>query len=131
MVLKPNKKLVKFPAVRKEEPEVQKTPKKKSKLPKDGYTPLLPPKRFLVREFESLKDPDRIVKHYAEISVKRFDGDVENAPSVYIQMYQESDFYTGYLKGRCVSVPLSEVYTLIEELENLAEECENHKWSHE
>lgn len=107
----------------------EKKPKKKEKntLPPDGYQPMFPPIRFLVRETPSSKDATKAVKQYLELCVKRYDGDYENAPMVYIQMYQESDFYTGYLKGKTVYLPLEMLYDLMDNLSDLSEECDRLK----
>lgn len=135
MKLKPvksNKELrerLKRPIQTQEEPKKEAPKKRKkgeNKLPPDEYRPLLPPKRILVRESYSHKDPTKKVKHYLEFSVKRFgdSNDVENPVSVYIQGYQESEFYTGYLKGRTVSFPLEALYEVLDELSDLSEECD-------
>ena len=107
-----------------EEPK-EKAPRKKSenKLPSDEYKPMFPPMRFLVRETRSYKDTSKVVKQYIELSVKRFDDD-EALPMVYIQMYQESEFYTGYLKGKTVHFPLEMLYDVIDNLNDLSEECD-------
>lgn len=117
------------PVIKKELKQVQEPPKKnnykkENKLPPDEYSPMFPPIRFLVRDVPSYKDPSRSVKQYLELSVKRFGEDDENSPSVYIQMYQESDFYTGYLKGKTVHLPLEMLYDLIDNLGDLSEECD-------
>lgn len=88
----------------------------------DGYQPMFPPKRFLVRETPSTKG-NGMVKQYIEISVKRFDDD-EAAPFLWLQMYQESELYTGYMKGKCIYLPLEMYGDLIENLEEIDEECE-------
>lgn len=108
--------------------ETHTEPKRKSnkenKLPPAGYTPMFPPMRFLVKETPSSKDPTKMVRQYLELSVKRFEDDDENRPTVYIQMYQESDFYTGYLKGKTVYLPLESLIDLMDNLEELNEECD-------
>ena len=101
--------------------------KKENTLPPAEYSPMFPPIRFLVRETPSSKDPTKSVKQYLELSVKRYDYDDENAPMVYIQMYQESDFYTGYLKGKTVHLPLEMLYDLIDNLNDLSDECDRRK----
>ena len=101
--------------------------KKENKLPPAEYQPMFQPIRFLVRETFSSKDATKVIKQYIELSVKRYDGDDENAPMVYIQMYQESDFYTGYLKGKTVYLPLEMLYDFIDNLSDLSEECEKLK----
>ena len=111
------------------EEQVVETPKKNTKkqgntLPPDEYYPMFEPMRFLVRETVSHKDPTKVIKQYLEISVKRFDDD-DALPHVWIQMYQESDFYTGYLKGKTVYLPVEALYDLIDNLNDLAEECYN------
>lgn len=110
------------------EEEVKEPKKKKSsgnKLPSDQYKPLLPPKRILVREFPQ-KNTAKMGKMYVEISVKRYGEDEVNAPEVYIQMYQESDFYTGYRKGGS-HFPLELLYDIMDLLSELSEECDEHK----
>ena len=110
------------------EQEEVKTPKKKqeNKLPPDEYRPMFPPHRILVRETYSHKDPTKVVKQYLELSVKRFDDD-EASPHVWVQMYQESDFYTGYLKGKTVYLPLDMLYDFIDGLNDLSEECDKRR----
>lgn len=106
----------------------ERTPKKKSesRLPSDDYKPMFPPVRFLVRETPSNKDATKTVKQYLEISVKRFNDD-EALPNVWVQMYQESDFYTGYLKGKTVYLPLEALYDFIDQLTEVSEECDKRK----
>lgn len=123
MKLKPIKKLQR--PEQQVEP-VKETPKKKkqeNKLPPDEYRPMFEPKRLLVRETPSHKDPSKVVKQYLELSVKRFDDD-EAQPHVWVQMYQESEFYTGYLKGKTVYLPLEMLYDFIDGLSDLSEECD-------
>lgn len=126
MRLKP---VIKKPKV--EEPKKEeKKPRKNGRdntLPPDTYKPMFKPTRFLVREYPSKSDPTKIVKHYLELSVKRFGEDDENAPMVYIQMYQESEKYTGYLKGKTVYLPLEMLYDLIDGLTDLSEDCDKRK----
>lgn len=119
------------PVVRKElkkkvkEEEPKKTRKKgQNTLPSDEYKPMFKPTRILVRETPSSKDCTKMVKQYLELSVKRFGEDDENAPMVYVQMYQESDFYTGYLKGKTTYLPLEMLYDFIDGLTDLSEECD-------
>ena len=109
------------------EEEVKEPKKKKSsgnKLPSDSYKPLLPPKRILVREFPQ-KNTTKMGKLYVEISVKRYGEDEVNAPEVYLQMYQETDFYTGYRKGGS-HFPLESLYDIIDLLTEVSEECDEH-----
>ena len=125
MKLKPIKKKL---VVEEPKEEVKEPKKKKSsgnKLPSDQYKPLLPPKRILVREFPQ-KNTAKMGKMYVEISVKRYGEDEVNAPEVYIQMYQESDFYTGYRKGGS-HFPLELLYDIMDLLSELSEECDEHK----
>ena len=128
MILKPTKKGIKN-LIETEEKEVLQAPKQKrskgvNTLPPDEYRPLFEPIRFLVKETRSMKDPMSVVKQYLEISVKRYKDDYENAPTVYIQMCQESDLYTGYLKGKSVHLPLEMLYDLIEYLEEVSEKSD-------
>lgn len=129
MKLKP---VIKKELKQKIEQQVKETPKKESKktskkqenkLPPDEYRPMFEPIRLLVRETPSQKDESKIVKQYVELTVKRFDDD-EALPFVWLQMYQESDFYTGYLKGKTVHLPLEALYDLIDSLSDLGEECD-------
>lgn len=124
MKLKPTikgmKNLPKAEEPKKESPAPKKT---ENKLPSDEYKPMFPPMRFLVRETRSYKDPTKVVKQFVELSVKRFDDD-EAMPMVYITMYQESEFYTGYLKGKTVHFPLEMLYDVIDNLTELSEECD-------
>lgn len=130
MKLKPiKKKTLKRPEQQK--PETPKeTPKKKTRkksensLPPDIYHPMFEPTRILVRETPSTKDPSKWVKQYLELSVKRYGDDEENQPMVYVQMYQESEFYTGYLKGKTIYLPLEMLYDFIDGLNDLSEECD-------
>ena len=104
-----------------ETPKKTKNTKQENTLPPDEYAPMFPPKRLLVRETPSKKGG--VVKQYLELSVKRFDD--EEAPAcVWVQMYQESDFYTGYLKGKTVYLPLEMLYDLIDGLSELSDEAE-------
>lgn len=106
----------------------QTAPKKRKKqentLPTDEYQPMFKPIRLLVRETPSNKDCTKVIKQYLELSVKRFGEDIVNQPMVYVQMYQESDFYTGYLKGKTVYLPLEMLYDFIDGLTDLSEECD-------
>ena len=129
MKLKP---VIKKELKQKIEQQVKETPKKEfkktskkqeNKLPPDEYRPMFEPIRLLVRETPSQKDESKIVKQYIELTVKRFDDD-EALPFVWLQMYQESDFYTGYLKGKTVHLPLETLYDLIDSLSDLGEECD-------
>lgn len=107
-------------------PQPEKKPRKPSSntLPPDVYEPEFDPVRFLTREFHS--DSGSIVKQYLEISVKRFNDD-EGLPFVWIQMYQESEKYTGYLKGKTVYFPLEMLYEVLDNLSFIDIECEKRK----
>ena len=124
MKLKPVIKKELKQAVQQEVTERKPKQKKENKLPPDVYAPMFPPIRILVRERPSSTDPTKTVKQYLEMSVKRYEDDLENSPSVYVQMYQESDFYTGYLKGKTIYLPLEMLYDFIDSLNDLSEECE-------
>ena len=128
MKLKPViKKELKKLVVPQEQPTPKKQPKKQENtLPPDEYKPMFPPIRLLVKEMPSHKDPTKFVKQYLELSVKRFDDD-EAMPHVWLQMYQESEFYTGYLKGKTVYFPLEALYEIIDGLNDLSEECDKRK----
>lgn len=124
MKLKPikRKELKQSVEVQKEEPK-QKTGGRNNKMPKDGYTPMFPPVRILVRECPSYKDPTKMVKQYIEFSVKRVDDD-EAPACCYMQMYQESEIYTGYLKGKNIHFPIEMFTDVVEALNDMDEECE-------
>lgn len=123
MKLKPVKRKIPQPTPE-ETPKVRE--KKPNKLPSDEYRPLLEPVRFLVRETTSYKDPTKVIKQYIEVTVKRFDSDDElGLPHICMQMYQESEFYTGYLKGKSIYLPLESGYDLLEHLEDIFEQCED------
>ena len=117
MKLKPVKKLV----PKREEKKSRKS--SKNTLPPDEYTPMFEPTRILVRETVSSKDPTKVVRQFLEISVKRYDDD-EAKPFVWVQMYQESEFYTGYLKGKTIYMPLSALFDFIDSLNDIGDECE-------
>ena len=114
MKLKPTIKGMK--SLPKAEPQEKKQRKSQAnKLPSDEYKPMFEPIRFLVRETHSSKDPTKVIKQYI---------DDEALPFVWLQMYQESEIYTGYLRGKCVYLPLEMLYDLIENLQTVDEECE-------
>ena len=121
MRLVPKKKMV----IKKEVEEKKPRKSGSNKLPPDTYKPLLTPKRVLVREFPQ-KNSTNMGKLYVEINVKRYGEDEENAPEVYLQMYQESDFYTGYRKGGS-HFPLEMLYDIIDLLTEVSEECDEKK----
>lgn len=129
MKLKPTVKGLKNLKVEEPKKEVaqKSAPAKKSSgkntLPPDEYRPMFEPIRFLVRETHSHKDATKVVKQYVELSVKRFNDDTAE-PHVWLSMYQESDFYTGYLKGKTVNLPLEMLYDLIDNLTELSEKCD-------
>ncbi len=109
-------------------PEVKKEDTIKRTLLKDEYKPMFEPIRFLVREEPSKKDPTKMVKQYLELSVKRYDDDAAK-PYVWCTMYQESEFYTGYLKGKTIYLPLEMLYDFIDNLSDLSNECDKRKIS--
>lgn len=125
MKLKPikRKELKKSVEVAPVQEEPKKKEKKPNKLPPDGYTPMFPPVRFLVREYSSFKDPMKKVKDYIEISVKRWDDD-EAPACCFMTMYRESEAYTGYLKGKTVHFPIEMFSEVIEKLNDASDECE-------
>lgn len=112
---------------RKEQEEIENKKKQKAEefrlSLKDYYEPMFPPERILVREFSNYKSPDIKIKQYLDIKVQRYD-DEECAPNVYVQLYQESDMFTGYLKGKEINFPLDQIYNVIDTLSDLIEECD-------
>ena len=103
-----------------------KKPEKKEKQDKfvDEYKPMFPPIRFLSREF--LNSKGDTIKQYLELTVKRFDDDYA-LPFLWITMYQESPFYTGYLKGKTIYLPLdnfNDLLSNLDEIKKIAEEKE-------
>lgn len=108
------------------EKQETKKPEKKEKQDKfiDEYKPMFPPIRFLSREF--LNSKGDTVKQYLELTVKRFDDDYA-LPFLWITMYQESPFYTGYLKGKTVYLPLDNFNDLISNLDEIKKIAEDKK----
>lgn len=125
MKLKPikRKELKKSVEVQQTPEEPKKREKKPNKLPLDGYSPMFPPVRFLVREYPSFKDPTKVVKDYIEVSVKRWDDD-EAPACCFMTMYRESEAYTGYLKGKSIHFPIEMFADVIEKLQDASDECE-------
>ena len=119
-IKKKNLQLMELP---KEAPKKTTRKKQENKLPPDEYQPMFKPIRILVREKPNSKDCTKMDRQYLELSVKRFNDD-EALPFVWVQMYQESEFYTGYLKGKTVYLPLEMLYDFIEGLNDLSEECD-------
>lgn len=97
---------------------------KKEKLPEAVYHDLVKLPPILVRDYET--ERGNHIKKYIIASVRRANDekdDIENPIMVYINMYQESDYYTGYLKGG-ISFPLKEhLATMQEMLEQIDNEC--------
>lgn len=123
MKLRPVKRTELKKSVTPQEEQSKKREKKENKLPPDGYRPMFPPMRFLVREYPSFKNPEKINRDYIEMSVKRFDDD-EAPACVFVQMYRESEAYTGYLKGKTVYFPISALGDVFENLESVSDKCE-------
>ena len=123
MKLRPVKRTELKKSVTPQEEQPKKREKKENKLPPDGYRPMFPPMRFLVREYPSFKNPEKINRDYIEMSVKRFDDD-EAPACVFVQMYRESEAYTGYLKGKTVHFPISALGDMLENLESVSDKCE-------
>lgn len=123
MKLRPVKRTELKKSVTPQEEQPKKREKKENKLPPDGYRPMFPPMRFLVREYPSFKNPEKINRDYIEMSVKRFDDD-EAPACVFVQMYRESEAYTGYLKGKTVHFPISALGDVLENLESVSDKCD-------
>lgn len=123
MKLRPLKRTELKKSVTPQEEQPKKREKKENKLPPDGYRPMFPPMRFLVREYPSFKNPEKINRDYIEMSVKRFDDD-EAPACVFVQMYRESEAYTGYLKEKTVHFPISALGDVLENLESVSDKCE-------
>ena len=121
MKLRPVKRTELKKSVIPQEEQPKKREKKENKLPPDGYRPMFPSIRFLVREYPSFKNP--VNRDYIEMSVKRFDDD-EAPACVFVQMYRESEAYTGYLKGKTVHFPISALGDVLENLESVSDKCE-------
>lgn len=123
MKLRPVKRTELKKSVTPQEEQPKKREKKENKLPPDGYRPMFPPMRFLVREYPSFKNPEKINRDYIEMLVKRFDDD-EAPACVFVRMYRESEAYTGYLKGKTVHFPISALGDVLENLESVSDKCE-------
>lgn len=91
------------------------------KLPPDIYLPEFKPIRIFIREYFSKSGS--IVKQYLDIYVKRFDDEL-GLPYLWIQMYQEAESYTGYLKGKTIYLPLDMLGDLFDSLDMISEECD-------
>lgn len=92
-----------------------------AKLPPDVYSPEFEPIRIFIREYTSKSGS--LVKQYLDVFVKRFDDEL-GLPYVWVQMYQEAESYTGYLKGKTIYLPLDMLIDFIDSLDTIAEECE-------
>lgn len=92
-------------------------------LPSGEYKPLLPPVRLQTNTYISIYTEEEI-KDHVEISVKRFGDDDENAPRIYMQMYRESERYTGFLKGKSISFPIKEIGNVKAALDFLSKEIQ-------
>lgn len=90
---------------------------KENKLPPDTYPELTESKRILVRQADNFRQ-------YLDVSVKRFENDDENPIMVHIAMYQESERYTGFLKGKSVYLPIESLADLVDTLSDVCEEIE-------
>lgn len=114
MKLKPKKRQsrVEFQEVK----EVKPHKKSENKLPPDEY-PELVQKKILVRQADNFRQ-------YLEISVKRYENDEENPYMCQITMAQESERYTGRLKGKTIYLPIESVMDLIDTLSEVLDECE-------
>ena len=122
MILKPKKKSKLKKVVFIEDLPPEKKEKKPNTLPPDEYEPMVEPMRFLVRQSDS-RSTGLPFRQYLELTVKRYD-DEEAKPMVWISMYQESEFYTGYLKGKTIYLPLEMLYDFIDALNDLSEEAD-------
>lgn len=119
MKLRPVKRNVPPP----EPPKKKERKKSQNTLPSDEYKPIYEPFRFLVSDRPSHKDPDSRVKHYLEVKVIRT-NDEEGLPVCHVSTYQESEFYTGYLKGKSITLPVTEIASLVEALSDVEDQCE-------
>lgn len=104
----------------------QKTGGRKNKLPPDAYKPEFEPTKLKVREYHTKKDPTKVASQYLEAKVMRLNDD-EGLPFVWLSMYQESEVYTGYLSGKQIMFPLEMLYEVIDQLNELSDECERRK----
>lgn len=100
-----------------EEKKPERKSGKENKLPPDTYPELTESKRILVRQADNFRQ-------YLDVSVKRFENDDENPIMVHIAMYQESERYTGFLKGKSVYLPIESLADLVDTLSDVCEEIE-------
>ena len=100
-----------------EEKKPERKSGKENKLPPDTYPELTESKRILVRQADNFRQ-------YLDVSVKRFENDEENPMMVHIAMYQESERYTGFLKGKSVYLPIESLADLVDTLSDVCEEIE-------
>lgn len=88
----------------------------------DEYKPLFPPQRLLVREYSSRNGSP--IRQYIEVKIMRFDDD-EGRVMCFLTMYQESEKYTGYMKGKSVHFPIDQFGSILECLQDFEEMCGN------
>ena len=99
-------------------------PKEKSGLSKysDEYRPLTDSVKFVTRQFETVHGSP--CRDHLEVSVKRLGGnDEENPVCVFLQMFKESERYTGPAKGRTVYFPVEHIGEVIRALQSQLEQC--------
>ena len=89
----------------------------------DQYRPLTESSKFQTRQFETVNGSP--CRDHLEVSVKRLGGnDEENPVCVFLQMWKESERYTGPAKGRTVYFPVEHIDEFVEALLKQKEQCE-------
>lgn len=109
--------------------------KKKNSLPPDEYEPIFEPVKIKVREYTSQKSGEKIIQSLV-MKVMRNNYD-DGRIYFYITMFQDSESYTGYMKGKTVYFPITKLDDTIglmceairkcEESGLIEEEIENEK----
>lgn len=131
--MKLKKKVTKKAPVRKLTAETQNRGRdggnKQFKSLSDEYQPeVVSEKKILVRDYKNTSG--KVVKIYLVVKVQRFDkedGDGLGLPYVFLQLYQESERYTGYLRGKSVHFPLEMMYEVLDLLTEVSDTCDKLK----
>ena len=94
---------------------------------KDTYEPIVvSEKRIQTKDYYDKNM--KLCKQYVEVRVQRDDDDDDlGLPYVVVQMYLESERYTGYMKGRYIKFPLEMLDDFMDTLIDVSETCDRKK----
>lgn len=120
MKLKPVKRKTAEKPLEVKEPEKKPRKSNENNLPSGKYEPIYLPQQWLIRDYETVHGSR--VRQFLEVTVKRNDSDF-GLPYIYLAVWQDSERYTGYLKGKSTSLPVSEVPMLQSILKDFYEKC--------